>query len=188
VLNKALEAREQRLASQKITIDDLGRRLNLALADELNRLKSYRSEFFGQLRKVLADRPDIRIVGDRFILPSELFFDSGSAELDPQGRIQVTKIAATLKDIAAKIPANIDWILRIDGHTDRRPIKNSRFASNWELSTARAVTLVKTFIAHGIPAKRLAATGFAQYHPIAAGDDAVSYAQNRRIEIKLTSR
>lgn len=179
---------EGKLQAKEVEIKDLGRRLNAALVTEVQRLKRYRSEFFGRLREVLGDRPDIRIVGDRFVFQSDLLFPSASATLEPAGREQLGKLATTLKEIAAKIPKEIDWVLRVDGHTDRRPIKTPEFPSNWELSTARALSAVKFLISQGIPAKRLAATGFGQFQPLAPGKDAASYEKNRRLELKFTQR
>ena len=151
-------------------------------------LQRYRSEFFGRLRDALSDYPDIRIEGDRFVLPSELLFESGSDKLGLAGQRQVMKLANTLREVAQIIPEDIDWVLRIDGHTDKRPISNSHFRSNWELSSARAISIVRAMINKGIPARRLAATGFAEYHPVDTADTAKAYARNRRIELKLTSR
>ncbi len=151
-------------------------------------LKRYRSAFFGRLREALADYPGIRIVGDRFVLPSGLLFASGSDELGDDGRKQVARLAASLKDLAARIPSDLDWVLRIDGHTDARAIHSERFPSNWDLSAARAIRIVRALAAHGIPERRLAATGFAEHHPIDTQETPEAYARNRRIEIKLTSR
>jgi chemotaxis protein MotB len=152
-------------------------------------LQKYRSEFFGRLRDALSQYPDIRIDGDRFVFPSELLFESGSDRLGTDGKKQVQQLATTLKDIAQIIPEDIDWILRIDGHTDKRPIlKSERFQSNWELSSARAISMVREMIKNNIPASRMAATGFAEHHPVDKGETEEAYARNRRIELKLTSR
>ena len=169
-------------------IEDLGQRLNTALASKARQLQRYRSEFFGRLSEALGQYPDIRIEGDRFILPSELLFESGSDQLGAEGRQQVARLARTLNEIAAIIPADIDWILRVDGHTDRRPINSERFQSNWELSAARAISLVRQMAASGVPLARMAAAGFAEYHPVDPAETATAYARNRRIELKLTSR
>ena len=187
-ISQALGAAEAVKAKQAERIEDLGRRLNVALAREVNRLRSYRSDFFGRLRQVLGDNPSIRIVGDRFVLPSELLFDSGSATLEGKGRDELAKLAGTLREIAGEIPDDLDWILRIDGHTDREPIHTEEFASNWELSTARAVSVVRHLIERGIPPRRLAAAGFGEFHPIDPADTPQAYRRNRRIELKLTSR
>lgn len=187
-LASALEVAEQELADRQIVIEDLGQRLNTALASKARQLQRYRSEFFGRLREALGQYPDIRIEGDRFILPSELLFESGSDQLGAEGRQQVARLARTLNEIAAIIPADIDWILRVDGHTDRRPINSERFQSNWELSAARAISLVRQMAENGVPLARMAAAGFAEYHPADPAETAEAYARNRRIELKLTSR
>jgi chemotaxis protein MotB len=170
------------------TIESLAERLNIALAEKAQELARYRSDFFGRLREVLGENPDIQVVGDRFVLQSELLFESGSAELGEKGKSQVKKLSATLKSVSANIPEDIDWIVRIDGHTDRRPINTKEYPSNWELSTARALAIVRYMIAQGVPAKRLAATGFGEFHPLDAEKSPEAYTKNRRIEIKLTSR
>lgn len=187
-LADALEIAEQELADRQIVIEDLGQRLNTALASKARQLQRYRSEFFGRLSEALGQYPDIRIEGDRFILPSELLFESGSDQLGAEGRQQVARLARTLNEIAAMIPADIDWILRVDGHTDRRPINSERFQSNWELSAARAISLVRQMAENGVPLARMAAAGFAEYHPADPAETAAAYARNRRIELKLTSR
>lgn len=188
-LSSALEIAEKDIAEKQTTIEDLGTRLNTALANKAQMLQKYRSEFFGRLRDALSQYPDIRIDGDRFVFPSELLFESGSDRLGTDGKKQVQQLAKTLKEIALIIPEDIDWILRIDGHTDKRPIlKSERFQSNWELSSARAISMVREMIKNGIPAYRMAATGFAEHHPAVAGDTQTAYAKNRRIELKLTSR
>ena len=187
-LADALEIAEQEIADKQIVIEDLGQRLNTALASKARQLQRYRSEFFGRLREALGQYPDIRIEGDRFILPSELLFESGSDQLGAEGRQQVARLALTLSEIAAIIPADIDWILRVDGHTDRRPINSERFQSNWELSAARAISLVRQMADNGVPLARMAAAGFAEYHPVDPAETAAAYARNRRIELKLTSR
>ncbi len=187
-LNAALEVSEARDREQKAQISDLGKRLNVALAGKVQELARYRSEFFGRLREVLGDRPDIQIVGDRFIFQSEVLFESGSAEIGLGGGPQLAQLARTLTDISNRIPEDIDWILRVDGHTDRVPIRNERFRSNWELSTARAISVVRFLIRQGIPATRLAATGFGEYQPIDDRTAEIAFRRNRRIELKLTER
>ncbi|MBK1667734.1 hypothetical protein CKO28_06760 [Rhodovibrio sodomensis] len=187
-LNAALEAEEARNKQKEVRIANLSERLNEALANKVQELARYRSEFFGRLREVLGDNENIRVVGDRFVFQSEVLFDSGSATLGQDGRQQIRQLADTLKGIIAEIPDNIDWILRVDGHTDDRPIETSRFPSNWELSTARAVEVVKFLIGQGIPPDRLAATGFGEYQPIAEGDSPEALRKNRRIEFKLTTK
>tara|TARA_R100000005_G_C5004009_1_gene212946 strand:+ start:15072 stop:16433 length:1362 start_codon:yes stop_codon:yes gene_type:complete len=187
-LNQLLDASETRDIEQKAQIADLGKRLNQALAAKVQELQQYRSEFFGKLREVLKNRPGISIVGDRFVFQSEVLFDAGSAELGPAGREDMAKFAATLREISQDIPDDIDWILRVDGHTDKQPINTLRFPSNWELSTARAVSVTKFLISQGIPPSRLAATGFGEFQPIDPRDDEIGYLRNRRIELKLTER
>lgn len=187
-INMALASAEQAKQAQQAEIEDLGQRLNIELARRVNRLEQYQSEFFGRLREVLKDNPSVRIVGDRFLFQSELLFDSGSADLGSQGKGELTKLAGTLREVADKIPADIDWVLRVDGHTDLRPIRTEQFPSNWELSTARAVSVVRFLASQGIPERRLTAAGFAEFHPLVKARTEEAYAKNRRIEIKLTSR
>ena len=184
----ALDASEVEAKDQQVQIVDLGKKLNAALAGKVEELARYRSEFFGRLREVLGDRPDVRIVGDRFVFQSEVLFDTASAELGEPGRQQLAKFAATLTEVAAQFPPEIDWILRVDGHTDDRPISTPQFASNWELSTARAIAVVKFLESQGLPPQRLAATGFAEYQPLASGTGEEVYRLNRRIELKLDQR
>jgi chemotaxis protein MotB len=187
-LAAALDLSEQKTKDQDVQIADLGKRLNAALASKVQELASYRSEFFGRLREILGDRPDIRIVGDRFVFQSEVLFQPGSADLGPEARHELDLLAGALRAIAAKIPAEIPWVLRVDGHTDKRPISTLQFPSNWELSTARATAVVKYLIDQGIPAERLAAAGFGEFQPIDAATSDDAYRKNRRIEFKLTER
>ena len=187
-LNEALEASKIKDKEAHIKIANLGARLNAALASKVQELASYRSEFFGRLRKALGNRQDIQIVGDRFIFQSEVLFASGSEILAQAGKLQITKLGKTLKEITATIPSDIDWILRVDGHTDRVPIKTKRFPSNWELSSARAISVVKFLMTQGIPANRFAAAGFGEFQPLDARDDEFAYRRNRRIELKLDQR
>ncbi len=187
-LNAALQASELKDKEQQTKITDLGKRLNAALARKVQELSRYRSEFFGRLRVVLGNRQDIRVVGDRFVFQSEVLFDSGSAELGNAGKEQLSRLAGTLKIIAARIPTGINWVLRVDGHTDSVPISNDRFPSNWELSAARAISVVKHLKSRGIPPGRLAAAGFGEFHPLAPGESASARQRNRRIEIKLDQR
>ncbi|MCB1772793.1 MAG: peptidoglycan -binding protein [Gammaproteobacteria bacterium] len=184
----ALSAAESDKAAQAEEIRDLGQRLNVALAREVNQLRQYRSDFFGRLREALGANPSVQVVGDRFVLPSELLFASGSATLGEAGQRELAKLVTILQDIATRVPADIDWILRIDGHTDKVPINTAQFSSNWSLSTARAVSVVRFLIDQGIPAARLSAAGFGEYHPLDAADTPEAYRRNRRIELKLTSR
>lgn len=187
-LNQALEAAERKDEENEVKISDLGKRLNVALAGKVQELAKYRSEFFGKLREVLGDRKDIRVVGDRFVFQSEVLFDSGSDALGLEGQVQLDRLARTLLEIAATIPEGLDWILRIDGHTDLVPISNERFRSNWELSSARAISVVKFLVKAGIPANRLAATGFGEFSPLDPQKDEIAFRRNRRIEVKLTQR
>ena len=187
-LSAALALEESKVEEQKVKVAELGQRLNVALARKVQELNRYRSEFFGRLREALGDHPDIRIVGDRFIFPSELLFPTASATLMPAGRRQLARLAETLKTVTSKIPSDIDWILRVDGHTDRNPIKTFAFASNWELSSARAISVVKFLVTKGIPAQRLAAAGFGEFQPLDQGSDEIALRRNRRIELKLTQR
>ncbi|EPY01882.1 peptidoglycan -binding protein [Magnetospirillum fulvum] len=184
----ALEASETRDKEQKVQISDLGKRLNVALASKVEELQRFRSDFFGRLRKVLGDRPGIRIEGDRFVFQSELLFQTGSADLGPEGLEQVRRLATTLKDISKEIPKGVNWVLRIDGHTDRRPITSNRFPSNWELSTARAISVLRTLAANGVPSDRLAAAGFGEFQPLDPADTEAAYTRNRRIEIRFDQR
>ncbi|MCW8906253.1 MAG: peptidoglycan -binding protein [Sedimenticola sp.] len=186
-VNSALSTAEQENLGKEQEIKRLGERLNIELARRVNRLEKYRSEFFGRLRELLGDNPSIRVVGDRFLFQSELLFASGSARLGDEGKQQLGKLAGTLKSVADRIPVDIQWILRVDGHTDRIPINNERFPSNWELSTARAVSVVRYLASQGIPEKRLSAAGFGEFHPIDSGGSEEALRRNRRIEIKLTS-
>jgi len=187
-LNQTLDASEARDKEQKAQIVDLGKRLNLALASKVQELARYRSEFFGRLREILGNRQDVRIVGDRFIFQSEVLFAQGSDELGPAGQEQLGQLADTLIQISRDIPPEINWVLRVDGHTDSVPIYTARFPSNWELSTARAISVVKFLERRGIPPQRLAATGFAEFQPLDDRDDEIAYRRNRRIELKLTER
>ncbi|MEJ5233047.1 MAG: peptidoglycan -binding protein [Geminicoccaceae bacterium] len=185
----ALESSQAEVDNQKLVIADLGARLNAALLQQVEQLEQYRSEFFGRLRKILGERPDVVIVGDRFVFPSELLFPSGSARLEPDGEAQLERLATTLREVAATIPPDIDWVLRVDGHTDRRPVgPGSPFRSNWELSTARAISVVEFLIGKGIPPERLVAAGFGEYRPLDPADNETAYRRNRRIEFKLTER
>ena len=187
-LNKALDASEAENTAQDVQIVNLGQRLNTALATKVQELARYRSEFFGRLREVLGDRSDIRIVGDRFVFQSEVLFASAEATLNPEGQAQLTSFANTLKEISAQIPADIDWVLRVDGHTDVRPIRSPQFPSNWELSSARAIEVVKFLIGQGLPPARLVAAGFGEFQPLDPGRSDAAFKRNRRIEFKLTER
>ena len=187
-IQRALDLKEDESADQQATIEKLGQRLNAALAAKVEELSQYRSEFFGELRRALGERPGIQIVGDRFVFQSEVIFTSGSDLIEPRGRDELAQIAATLKDIAAEIPPDLPWVLQVDGHTDPIPISNPRFPSNWELSAARAIAVAKFLIEQGIPPNRVAARGFAQYQPLVGGNTPEAYERDRRIELKLTTR
>ncbi len=202
LLNRQILALRQQLASLATTLDlaeaankekevqiaDLGRRLNVALASKVQELARYRSEFFGRLREVLGKRKDVRIVGDRFVFQSEVLFETGSAELGGAGQQQLSDLARALSEIAVRIPKNLPWVLRVDGHTDRIPIHTPEFRSNWELSTARAISVVRFLIDQGIPPDHLAATGFGEHQPLDPGLSEAALRRNRRIELKLTQR
>lgn len=183
-IEEALEIVEKENEEKRTQIVDLGRRLNAALATKVQELARFRSEFFGRLREVLSGRQDIRVVGDRFVFQSEVLFASGSAEIGEEGQESLAQLAATLKEIAGRIPDGINWILQIEGHTDTVPIYNEQFANNWELSAARAISVVEFLIEQGIPASRLSATGYGEFQPI----DSQNLNRNRRIELKLTQR
>ena len=185
---ETLEVSEAKAKKQKTRIANLGKRLNAALANKVQELSYYRSEFFGNLRAVLGNQPGIRIVGDRFVFQSEVLFKTGSAELGAEGETQIKQLAGTLNEITKKIPKKLKWVLRVDGHTDNIPIKTSRFPSNWELSTARAISVVKYLIANDILPTNLAATGFGEFQPIDPRNDEIANRRNRRIELKLTQR
>jgi chemotaxis protein MotB len=210
-LQSILDASKARDAAAQIQIEQLGSELNAAIArvaqeerrrrqleeerarqleEENESLANYRSEFFGRLREVIGDRDGVRIEGDRFVFSSEVLFGVGSADLSPQGQREISKVAAILRDIAADVPSGIDWIIRVDGHTDDVPIRFGReFQDNWELSQARALSVVRDMIQfHGIPPERLAANGFGEYQPVNSEKTAEARAQNRRIELKLTER
>lgn len=187
-IQHALDLKTDQSTEQQATIEKLGQRLNMALAAKVEELSQYRSDFFGQLRRALGERPGIQIVGDRFVFQSEVIFGSGSDQIEPRGRDEMAKLAATLKEIAAEIPPDLPWVLQVDGHTDPIPISNPRFPSNWELSAARAIAVAKFLIEQGIPPNRVAARGFAQYQPLVGGDTPDAYERDRRIELKLTTR
>src|ERR1700740_2661648 len=187
-LEDALEASEKKDKEAQGRIADLGQRLNVALAQRVQELSRYRSEFFGRLRTILGNRPDIRIVGDRFVFQSEVFFDTGQATLLPEGITELDTVARALTDLDKKIPAEIPWVLRVDGHTDVRPVNGPTFHSNWELSSARAISVVQYLISRGIPAQRLVAAGFAEFQPLDTGTTEGAYKKKRRLELKLTEK
>ncbi len=187
-IQAALDLSETKNKAANVQIADLGRRLNAALASKVAELASYRSEFFGRLRQLLGDRQDIKVVGDRFVFQSEVLFPKGSADLTLEALDKLTPLANALKEISGKIPSDINWVLQVEGHTDKQPINTPQFHSNWELSTARAVSVVKFLIAQGIPPNRLSAAGFGEFQPVDTSASPDAMAKNRRIELKLTAR
>jgi chemotaxis protein MotB len=188
-LQEALGASEAKQKDSQLRIADLGQRLNLALAQRVQELSRYRSDFFGKLRDILGNRPDIRVVGDRFVFQSEVFFDSAQAALRPEGRAELDQLAGALLDLEKQIPSEINWVLRVDGHTDTRQLSaTSPFKSNWELSSARAISVVQYLISKGVPPQRLVAAGFGEFQPIDQGNSDEAFGHNRRIELKLTER
>jgi chemotaxis protein MotB len=187
-LASSLDLTQQQNNDKDTQIANLGQKLNVALAAKVEELQHYRSEFFGKLRTLLANRSGITVVGDRFVFQSEVLFPVGSADLTQAGTAQMTALAVTIKDIATEIPSDLHWVLRVDGHTDPQPVKGGQFASNWELSAQRAITVVKLLIADGVPADHLAATAFGEYQPFGPGDTPDAYAKDRRIELRLTDR
>jgi len=187
-LQEALEAAEKKDQDAQKSIADLGQRLNLALAQRVQELSRYRSDFFGRLRAILGNRPDVRIVGDRFVFQSEVFFDTGQALLRPEGRVQLDQLATALLELERQIPGEIAWVLRVDGHTDVRPTAGTQFRTNWELSSARAISVVQYLIGKGISPQRLVAAGFGEFQPIDSDRTEEAFARNRRIELKLTER
>ncbi len=187
-LEEALDASERRDKESQGRIADLGQRLNVALAQRVQELSRYRSEFFGRLRAILGNRPDIRIVGDRFVFQSEVFFQTGQDQLLPEGRSELDQIATALIDLDKRIPSEIPWVMRVDGHTDVRPIASPQFKSNWELSAARAISVVQYLISRGVPPQRLVAAGFGEFQPLDTAQTEDAYQRNRRIELKLTER
>jgi len=188
-LETALDASENKEKESQLHIADLGQRLNVALAQRVQELSRYRSDFFGKLRDILGNRPDIRVVGDRFVFQSEVFFDSGQAVLRPEGRAELDKLASALIDLEKQIPSEINWVLRVDGHTDTRPLSgNSTYKTNWDLSAARAISVVQYLISKGVPPQRLVAAGFGEFQPIDPGNTDEAHSRNRRIELKLTEK
>ena len=188
LLNNALEASESQALIKDLEIEVLGEKLNKALTSKVFELQKYRSEFFGKLQSILGDRKDIKIVGDRFIFESELLFDSASADLQLSGKEKLSEIGLTLKETTNDIPSDIDWIIMVEGHTDKKPIQTIRYPSNWELSSARANTVLKLLLDLGFPPNRLASAGYGEFYPISNGETESDLQQNRRIELKLTSR
>ena len=188
VLSNQLDESEKKDKNNKVKIESLGKRLNVALAGKVQELREYQSIFLKKIKESIGDRSDIILSGDRFIFPSEIFFNTASDQIEENGFVELKKIAKSLIDISKIIPREIDWVLRIDGHTDKRPIFNNNFPSNWHLSSSRAIKIVNFLISQGIPPSRLVAAGFGEYHPLIDGNSEQAYKENRRIEIKLTNR
>jgi chemotaxis protein MotB len=187
-LEETLDVTERRDKESQARIADLGQRLNVALAQRVQELSRYRSDFFGRLREILGNRPDVRVVGDRFVFQSEIFFDTGQAVLRPEGRLELDKLANALLDLEKQIPGEIAWVLRVDGHTDSRPIASPQFPSNWALSAGRAISVVQYLIGRGVSPQRLVAAGFGEFQPIDPDKTEDAYRRNRRLELKLTER
>ena len=188
VLNDALDAAEKQDQESRAQIADLGRRLNVALAQKVQELTRFRSEFFGRLRRILANREDIRVVGDRFVFQSEVLFGKGEATLSPTGQQEIAKLAVAMQQLVQEIPEDLNWVLQVDGHTDTDPIRTPQFPSNWVLSSARAIAVVEALAASGIPPKHLVAAGFGEFQPLDPGVSEDAKTRNRRIELKLTTR
>ena len=188
-LEDALDVTEKKDRELQARIADLGQRLNVALAQRVQELSRYRSDFFGRLRAILGNRPDIRIVGDRFVFQSEVFFDTGKATLDkPEGRTELDKLSSALLELERRIPGEIAWVLRVDGHTDVRPMNSPQFKNNWELSAGRAISVVQYMVGRGVSPQRLVAAGFGEFQPIDPDKSEEAFTRNRRIELKLTER
>jgi chemotaxis protein MotB len=187
-LEEALQVSEKKDKDQQTQIAKLGERLNIALAQRVQELTRYRSDFFGRLREILGNRADIRVVGDRFVFQSEVLFDSGQAVLNPEGRAELDQLANALLELERQIPPEIAWVLRVDGHTDVRPIASAQFPSNWALSSARAISVVQYLISKGVSPQHLVAAGFGEFQPLDAANTEEAFRRNRRIELKLTER
>jgi chemotaxis protein MotB len=187
-LEEALAASETRDRESQARVADLGSRLNVALAQRVQELARYRSDFFGRLRQILGNRPDVRIVGDRFVFQSEVLFPAGQASLRPEASGELDRIASALVELERQVPPDIPWVIRVDGHTDQRPIATSQFPSNWALSSARAIAVVQAMIARGVRPQHLVAAGFGEFQPLDTATTEEAYSRNRRIELKLTER
>ena len=187
-LTSLLAEKDRQAEADKVAIANLGKSLNNALASRVQELQQFRSEFFGRLRDVLKGRDDVQIVGDRFVFQSEVLFAPGQADIGPTGQSQLAQLAVALADIAAKIPDDINWVLQVDGHTDNLPVRAGRYTDNWDLSTERALSVVRFLVLQGVPAKRLAATGYGEFQPLTNGDSLADRRLNRRIELKITQR
>ena len=187
-LTGLLAEKERQASRDKVAIANLGKSLNNALANRVQELQRFRSEFFGRLRDVLSGRDDVEIVGDRFVFQSEVLFAQGQAKIGSEGQEQLAKLAVALADIASKIPSDINWVLQVEGHTDDVPIRAGRYADNWDLSTERALSVVRYLNQQGLPANRLAAAGYGEYQPLDSADSDDARRKNRRIELKITQR
>lgn len=187
-LEDALDASEKRDQESQAKIADLGKRLNVALAQRVQELSRYRSDFFGRLREILANRTDVKVVGDRFVFSSEVLFASGSDEVGTEGKAELDKLADAILELEGQIPPEIAWVLRVDGHTDNKPISGGKFKDNWDLSASRAISVVKYLISKGVKPVHLVAAGFGEFQPLNTADTDEARAQNRRIELKLTER
>ncbi|GAB6050575.1 peptidoglycan -binding protein [Hydrogenophilus islandicus] len=187
-LNAALAAAEAKATEKERKIAELEQAVNLALVVRLRELERYRSQLFAQLKAALEENPNVRIEGERFLLADDILFPSGSAELTPEGLARIERVATVVKGLMTTIPKDLPWVLQIEGHTDRRPISTPQYPSNWELSTARAMAVVRVLRQAGIPPQHLAATGYGEYHPLDPRDTPQAYARNRRIELRLTTR
>jgi chemotaxis protein MotB len=187
-LTSLLAEKDRQAEADKVAIANLGKSLNNALASRVQELQKFRSEFFGRLRDVLKGRDDVQIVGDRFVFQSEVLFAPGQADIGPTGQSQLAQLAVALADIAAKIPDDINWVLQVDGHSDNLPVRAGRYTDNWDLSTERALSVVRFLVLQGVPAKRLAATGYGEFQPLTNGDSVADRRLNRRIELKITQR
>ena len=187
-LNSILDAAEDRNRQSEAQVADLGKRLNTALIEKVQELAKYRSEFFGRLRQILAQRSDILVVGDRFVFQAEVLFPKAGDELNELGKVEMQKLADALRQLEQEIPADIAWVLRVDGHTDADPIQSPQFKSNWELSAARSINVVKYLVDQGVSPQHLVAAGFGEFQPLVAGNTEDAKSENRRIELKLTER
>jgi chemotaxis protein MotB len=188
MLAQALDAAEAADKQDNIQIVDLGKQLNEALARKVEELQQYRSEFFGTLRSILANEPNIKIVGDRFVFESDVLFPLDQATMTPAGQAEIGDVAKVIKKIAGKIPPSVNWVLSVDGYADAQPVTGGPFRDNYDLSAARALAVLHLLVADGVPADRVAATAFGSANPIATGTTVQDYAQNRRIEFRLTNR
>jgi chemotaxis protein MotB len=187
-LESALDVSDQRDKESQTRLAELGQRLNVALAQRVQELSRFRSDFFGRLRAILGNRQDVRIVGDRFVFQSEVFFDASQATLKPEGMAELDTVANALLELEKQIPPDIAWVMRVDGHTDVRPIFTAQFRSNWDLSAARAISVVQYLISKGVSPQHLVAAGFGEFQPLDTAANDAAYSRNRRIELKLTER